>query len=165
MLRRTLAVLAASIAVGACSGEQRTGDPVAVERPLVDVCDLLSPAEISDITGWTVPAGVDDTERVDDTELSVCSYTEPDHVGLIQVQVDEEAGPADFSARREQLEAQGMDGRDVQVPGASRAYESPAHGVVGMLVDTTFVQVVAIGPGVDVDHHVRLAGAVAGNLS
>lgn len=161
---RSLAVVTL-VALGACSSEQSTGDPVAAERRAIDACALLTPSEIGDITGWTVPAGVDDTERVDDVELSVCSYTEPDHLGLVQVQVDELAGPAEFAGHREELEAQGMDGRDVQVPGASRAYESPAHGVVGMLVGATFVQVVAIGPGVDPEHHLRLADAVVEHLS
>lgn len=166
MLRRALVVLAACAALGACGGaEPGTGDPVAAERPAVDACALLTPNEIADITGWVVGAGVDDTERMDDVEMSVCSYTEPDHLGLVQVQVDELAGPAEFAAHRDRLEAQGMDGRDVQVSGASRAYESPAHGVVGLLVGATFVQVVAIGPGVDAEHHLRLADVVVEHLS
>lgn len=163
--RALVAALALSAALASCSADDpATGDPVAAELGPVDPCSLLSPSEIRSVTGWTVPDGVDESELLDGTEVAVCSFTEPDHVGVVQVQLDEGAGRAEFERRRAELEGDGMDGRDARVSGAERAYEAPEHGVVGMLVDDTFVQVVTIGPGVDEGDHLRLAATVAGHL-
>jgi hypothetical protein len=110
-------------------------------------------------------AGTDESELLDGDEVAVCSFTEPDHLGLIQVQVDEESGRPEFDRRRADLVSSGMDGRDASIDGASAAFDSPDHGVVGMLVGDTFVQVVTIGSAVDDRHHLDLAAVVAGHLS
>lgn len=157
----------AALVLGACSaGDDALGEPVArPTRAAVDPCSLLSPTEIERVTGWAVPAGTDESELLDGDEVAVCSFTEPDHLGLIQVQVDEESGRPEFDHQRADLESSGMDGRDASIDGASAAFDSPDHGVVGMLVGDTFVQVVTIGSAVDDRHHLDLAAVVAGHLS
>jgi hypothetical protein len=157
--------LALGLTVSCTNDEASIGEPVADEGPVVaDACALLSADEVRRITSWEVSDGTDHSDPGRSGTRSVCSFSETNHAGAVQVQWAPDAGAGEFERARSAMEAAGMDGRDVDVPGADEAYDSPAHGVVGMQVGDAFVQVSTIGPAVSDSHHLELAAAVARNL-
>lgn len=153
------------LVLSCAGGDDGLGDPVADEvRPPTDPCSLLSADEIERITSWEVSEGTDHSDPTRTGSRSVCSFSETNHAGAVQVQWAADRGTEEFDRARTEMEAAGMDGRDVEVAGATAAYDSPAHGIVGMLIDGSFVQVATIGPAVSDEQHLELAAVVAGNL-
>lgn len=152
------------LVLSCAGGDDGLGDPVADKMdPQVDPCSLLSPTEISEITGWEVSGGTDHSDSSRNGTRSVCSFSEQRHAGVVQVQWSLD-GVEEFDRARAEMETTGMDGGDVEVAGAAAAYDAPDHGVVGMLIDDGFAQVATIGPAVSDGQHLELAAVVAGNL-
>jgi hypothetical protein len=155
-----LALVALSaLTLGACTGGDTDdlGQPVSDSTP--DPCALLDPAAIADATGWTVAEGGPADEDAA-PGLSGCHFLELDQIGVVQVVVADRTGSGPATSARRELAERHDDVVDVTVPGASDAFEARDLGVVGMVVDDRFVEVSAVGAGLDDQGHLQLAEAV-----
>jgi hypothetical protein len=128
------------------------------KHPSLDPCDLLSRRDIRRVAGWRVPPGTRATKHR--AGQAVCSFTEPHHMGMVQVQLHEGAGmPALVRRRAEAKRLRMGSGHRVNIHGARAAFEIPTQGLVGLLVHDDFAQVVMIGSRVS-DRQQRLMAAV-----
>lgn len=155
----TLVVIVATMS--GCSGDRGLGQPMAAEVT-ADACDLLDPEAISAATGWALPAGtLADEQRRD---RSVCSTIEPRHHGLVQVQLYPADGARSAAAASAELADAGIASHPIELAGVDTAVLAPDHGVVGLQVGDTFVQVVTVGPGIGATAPVDVAAAIAERL-
>lgn len=163
---RTALLVAAAALVGplaACSGSDDTGLGRPVADEVADPCALLDAPEVDAITGWRVGEG-EPTPDDAIAGMSACHFREEDQVGVVQVAVADEAGEATAIAARRELAERHDDVADVTIDGASDAFEVRSAGVIGMVVDDRFVEVAAVGAGLDEGDHVALAELVAGRV-
>jgi hypothetical protein len=159
VLRDTVLCAALAFALVVASADPAHAAAPAAAKGRIDPCDLLTRRDIHRITRWKMPLGTHATELRRKGQ-SICNYTEPRHAGAVQVQLHEGAGKRAFVKRRAAAERLALGrGETVDVRGARAAFEIPDHGVVGLLDEGHFVQVVTIGVGVR-DRQQRLMAAV-----
>ncbi|WP_062390003.1 hypothetical protein [Demequina iriomotensis] len=130
-----------------------------------DVCALVSPADLEEITGLTFEEGVFDTDLSSDAQL-VCNWTHGgDQLAIVQVLVLPDVGDVVRSQRDTAEEWMGAT-TDVEVAGAADAYALASGSILGMRVGQDFVQVSYMeASGDDVTGTtVAIAEAAIGNL-
>lgn len=161
-----LAGCAGAAEPGAAEGDDTAAAPSAeageggASGGIPDPCALLSPDDISGITGFPVGEGVADPER--QTEVSsLCEWTQTDDLGTVTV-----ALAPGYPVPYEEGETRLGTTVAIEIPGASEAYSVSDGLSVGMSVDGTYVAVAFSGSldGSRGDVTVALATLVAERL-
>lgn len=168
-----LAMLAAVAMLFGCSNEG-TDDPAGGTSPTTaattatDPCSLLKVEQIRAATGWDVTVG-GRPDAGPGIDPEVCNWQDVRAGGVVQVQLDADAGELGFERDRAVVVAEGVAVAgggsavldDLVIDGAIAAFEVADLGQLTMLVGRDLVKLTVLGPDLDGNERRQLATDVA----
>ena len=153
-------VAALAVVVSGC-GSSTAAAPRAAAA--VKSCDLLSSADIHQLTGLQLPAGKAASAA---QGWSLCNWEDADARAGVQVQLHAGDAREIFQQRRQELaSAFEVTPQPVRIAGATDAYEVRAQGTVGVLVGDEFIQLSTVGSTFGQRDHLGLAALVIKGLA
>jgi hypothetical protein len=141
--------------------EETTTPPSGGGGDLPDPCSLLTLDDVMTATGVTFDEGMFNEELSGESQV-VCDWIGTEEFAFVQVLI---VGFNAFDSNRASAEVI-IGVTDVEIPGVSAAYATTEGSVIGMSMDSRYLQVSYIpsGPGTVLEQTTQLATIAAANL-
>jgi hypothetical protein len=151
----------ATTASATAPSEETTTPPSGGGGDLPDPCSLLTLDDVMTATGVTFDEGMFNEEFSGESQV-VCDWIGTEEFAFVQVLI---AGFNAFDSNRASAEVI-IGVTDVEIPGVSAAYATTEGSVIGMSMDSRYLQVSYIpsGPGTVLEQTTQLATIAAANL-